>query len=110
MIDDTISKIEERIRNAATIKPENKAELLNLLAALKSEVGNLSTTNEEHARSITGFTEVSTHEAFRETKSPELLELSLKGLSSSAEGLETSHPSLVQAVNAICVALANLGV
>ena len=110
MIRDTIGKIEEQIRGSAAIKEESKSELLNLLATLKQEMDSLSQTHVEDAQSIAGFTEVSAHEATRQTKSPELLELSLKGLSSSASGFERSHPELVRAVNAFCTALANLGV
>lgn len=110
MIRDTIEKIEERVRSSGAIKEENKAELLHLLSTLKQEMAGLAETHGEDAESIAGFTEVSAHEATRGTKSPELLELSLKGLTSSAAGFETSHPGLVRAVNAFCTALANLGV
>lgn len=110
MIQETIGKIEERIKASGSIREENKAELLNLLATLKSEVEDLSETHGEDAQSIAGFTDISTHEAIRESKSPQLLEISLKGLSSSASGFESSHPGLVQVVNSICVALANIGV
>lgn len=110
MIQDTIGKIEERIRQAEAIKGENKAELLNLLGALKSEVAGLSETHADEARSIAGFTDISTHEAMRESKNQELTELSLKGLSSSVQGFEDSHPKLVQLVNTICTTLSNLGI
>jgi Domain of unknown function (DUF4404) len=110
MIQDTIGKIEERIRQAEAIKGESKAELLNLLGALKSEVAGLSETHADEARSIAGFTAVSTHEATREGRNPELMDLSLKGLSSSVQGFEESHPRLVQLVNTICTTLSNLGI
>ena len=110
MIQDTISKIEERIRAAEAVGGENKAELLKLLAALKSEVSGLSQTHSEEAQSIAGFTAVSTHEATREEPNPELVNLSLKGLSSSVQGFEESHPRLVQVVNSICTTLSNLGI
>ena len=88
MIRDTIEKIEERVRSSGAIKEESKAELLNLLGTIKQEMTGLAETHGEDAQSIAGFTEVSAHEATRETKSPELLELSLKGLSSSAADRE----------------------
>ena len=110
MIRDTISKIEERLRGAESVNDENRAELLKLLATLKAEVSDLSETDAEQAQSIAGFTAVSTHEAIREDKNPELAELSLKGLSSSVQGFEESHPKLVQAVNSICTTLSNLGI
>ena len=110
MIHDTIGKIEERLRQADAIKGESKAELLSLLAALKSEVAGLSETHADEARSIAGFTAVSTHEAMRGSRNPELADLSLKGLSSSVQGFEESHPKLVQLVNSICTTLSNLGI
>ena len=110
MIRDTIGKIEERLQNSGSLTPENRAELLRLLATLKAEVSELSQSDAEHAQSIAGFTDVSTHEATREERDPALMELSLKGLSSSVEGFEETHPKLVQVVNSICTTLSNLGI
>jgi hypothetical protein len=110
MIEETISKIEARIHGADAIKPERKRELLDLLGTLKAEVSKLSETHEEHAESIAGFTEASAREATRSEQNPELLNLSLKGLASSVDGFEKSHPRLVQIVNAISNTLSNLGI
>src|SRR5579862_765812 len=110
MIEDTVSNIEAKIQASDTIKEDRKRELLQLLGTLKSEVAALSRTNGEQAQSIAGFTEVSTHEATRAKQNPELLKLSLKGLSSSVGGFEKSHPQLVQIVNAISNMLSNLGI
>ena len=81
-----------------------------MLSTLKVEVSELSKTHAEQTRSITGFTEVSIHEAIREEKNPQLLKLSLEGLSTSVQGFETSHPKLVGVVNSICLTLSNIGV
>ena len=110
MIDDTIAKIEARIRKANSVPEENKAELLSLFSTFKSEVAQLAQTHEEQAQSITGYSEVSAHEATREQKHPELLKHSLDGLSTSVTGFEESHPELVQIVNRICTTLSNLGI
>src|SRR5437016_13522296 len=110
MLDDTIGKIEAKIQAATAINGERRRELLHLLSTLKSEVGSLSKTHGEQAQSIAGFTEVSAHEATRSEQNPELLNLSLKGLSSSVQGFEESHPRLVQIVNAISNTLSNLGI
>ena len=110
MIENTIGKIEDRIRGAETIKDERRQELLQLLGTLKSEVAELSKTHGEQAQSIAGFTEVSAHEATRAERNPELLELSLQGLGSSVSEFEESHPRLVQIVNAISSTLSNLGI
>ena len=107
---DTISEIEERIRNAASLKPEHRAELLDLLGQLKSQVGALSQTNQEQAQSIAGFTGVSAHEATREEKNPKSLKHSILGLESSVHNLEQSHPQLVAVVNRIAAMLASMGI
>jgi len=83
MIKETISSIETKIKSADAISEDKKRELLQLLNTLKSEVETFSETNDEQAQSIAGFTEISTHEATRSEQNPELLQLSLKGLSSS---------------------------
>jgi hypothetical protein len=110
MIEDTVSKIEAKIHGSEAINDDKKRELLQLLGTLKSEVSELSKTHGEQAESIAGFTEVSAHEAIRSEPNPELLELSLKGLSSSVGGFEKSHPRLVQIVNNISNTLSNLGI
>ena len=110
MFQDTISKIEEKIQSAPAVREENRAELLALLGALKSEINELSKTHQEQARSITGFAELSAHEATRQVKNPALLNLSVKGLGSSVAGFEETHPKLVDSVNRICTALANMGI
>ena len=110
MIQKTIAELEARLEKVDSVKEENKAELLNLLSTLKSEIDELSKTHGEQARSIAGFTSVSAHEAIREAKNPRLVQLALDGLSTSVSELEQSHPKLVDAVNRICVTLSNLGI
>lgn len=110
MLNDTISKIEAKLQNSSSITGEQRTELLHLLSTLKKEVAALSRTHDEQAQSIAGFAELSTHEATREEKNPELLKLSVQGLSSSVDGFEKSHPQLVALVNRICTALSNMGI
>jgi hypothetical protein len=110
MIEETIKQIESRIRAAEAITGKSKSELLGLVATLKSEITKLSKTRAEHAESITGFIDRSTHEATRREKNPELLRLSLAGLEESVKGFEASHPTLVQQVNNVCTMLANVGI
>src|SRR6516165_12232232 len=110
MLEDTIGKIEAQLQGADSIKDERRRELLNLLGTLKAEVAELSKTHGEQAQSIAGFTEVSAHEATRSEQNPQLLKLSLEGLTSSVQELEKSHPRLVQLVNAISNTLSNLGI
>ena len=110
MIQETITQIEARVKEAQSLNDEKKKELLNLLSTLKTEVSEISKTHPEHTQSITGFAEVSIHEAIREKKNPQLLKLSLQGLSTSVQGFESSHPKLVGIVNSICLTLSKSGV
>jgi hypothetical protein len=110
MIEDTITKIEARLHNNSGISEEKRAELEQLLVKLKAEVAALSKTHAEQAESIAGFTEISAHEATREKQNPELLKLSLDGLTSSVAEFERSHPKLVTVVNAISKALSDVGI
>ncbi len=110
MIEKTISEIEKKISGAESVSPERRRELLQLLATLKTEVARLSKTNSEQADSIAGFTQLSTHEAMRTEQNPQLRELSLRGLRSSVENLEQSHPRLTQIVNRISQSLSEWGI
>lgn len=110
MIHDTIAQIEAQIANAANMSEQRRAELTELLATLKAEVGELAKTHGEQARSIAGFAQLSAHEATRSTPNPQLLEHSLGGLSASVSEFEQSHPRLVQIANSISHALSNLGI
>ena len=110
MLQHTVDEIEEKLRNTGSINEENKSELLDLVASLKIEIADLSKTHCEQAESITGFAALSTHEATRQEKNPELLDLSIEGLRSSVQGFEASHPKLVNAVNGISSILSSLGI
>ena len=110
MIQDRIDKIEERLKQSKTVKESDKAELLTLLTTLRKEIADLSQTHHEQAESIAGFAELSTHEATRSAKSPELFNLSIEGLTSSVQGFEVSHPKLVGIINTFCTMLSNLGI
>jgi Mg2+ and Co2+ transporter CorA len=110
MIQDRLDKIEQRLKQSNTVKESDKAELLNLLTTLRTEISNLSRTHHEQAESIAGFAELSTHEAMRSEKSPELFNLSIEGLTSSVQDFEISHPKLVGIINTFCTMLANLGI
>jgi hypothetical protein len=110
MVDETLAQLETKIRQASALNETQKTELVQLLQALHAEIHTLAPTHAEHAESITGFTEVSTHEAVRQHRNPQLVELALKGLVSSVESFETTHPQLVSLVNSISMLLANIGI
>lgn len=110
MLDDTFTKLETNIRQSEAIQAEKKAELLQLLTTLKSEMTALAHTHAEHAESVVGFTERSMQEALRQTRDPQLVASATQDLSASVAELEVSHPQLVQIVNAISVLLSNMGI
>ena len=110
MIENTISEIEAKISGAEAVSAERQAELLKLLGTLKPEVAKLSETHGEQADSIANFARLSAHEATRTEPNPQLRELSNQGLRSSVDGIEQSHPRLVQIVNTISKTLADLGI
>jgi prefoldin subunit 5 len=110
MIEKTISEIEAKIDGAESVNPERKQELLKLLGTLKTEIAGLSKTHGEQADSIANFAQTSAHEATREQPNPQSLEHSVRGLRSSVDGFEQSHPRLVQIVNSISNTLSNLGI
>ena len=110
MIEDTLAKIEERLKSTEALPADKRRELEQLVATLRAEIAKLSKTHAEQAQSIAGFTEISAHEATREPQNPQLLKLSLRGLTSSVEEFEKSHPKLVEIVNSISNTLANLGI
>jgi ABC-type transporter Mla subunit MlaD len=106
----TIEKIEQKIRTNKSLNASDKTQLLSLLAALKPEMEKFSNVHSEHAESVAGFIERSTHEALRQQKNPTLLKLAIDGLSASVKDFEASHPQLVDDVNTIARALANIGI
>lgn len=110
MIQNRLDEIEKRLKQNKTVKESDKDELLTLLNTLRTEIADLSRTHQEQAESIARFAELSTHEATRSEKSPELFDLSIKGLTSSIEGFEISHPRLVGIINAFCNYLTNMGI
>jgi len=110
MIQKTIENIETKIRESDSVSDESRSELLRLLVTLKAEIAELSKTHPEQAESITSFAQASAHEATRKEKNPDLLKLSLDGLSESVKELEASHPDLLRLVNRVSQALANMGI
>ena len=110
MIDETIEKIQQRLDQSKNLSPEKRAELTDLITQLKTEIADLSESDPDHARSIAGFTEISAHEATRETQQQETMESALDGLESSVAGFEANHPKLVAVVNRIAATLSNIGI
>lgn len=110
MIDDTISKIQHRLEQANNLSSEKRHDLLELLAQLKTEIATLSQADPDQARSITGFTDLSAHEATRSEPRPETMRSAISGLESTVRGFETAHPQLTAVVNRLAESLSNLGI
>jgi hypothetical protein len=110
MINDTISVIEERLRHSASLNESQRADLLQLLGRLKTEIGQLSKTHQEQAESITSFADVSARESMRQTKNPQLIQHSIHGLKTSVAEFEHSHPDLAGLVNRLATMLSNMGI
>ncbi|MGO8699641.1 MAG: DUF4404 family protein [Limisphaerales bacterium] len=110
MLQDTISKIEERLRDSASLSETQRAELIELLGQLRQEIRQLSKTHQEQAESITSFAEASAREAMRQSRNPQLVEHSIGGLKSSVQEFETTHPHLAGVVNRLATMLANMGI
>jgi hypothetical protein len=92
MIEDTIAKIEQRLRSAQSLPPDELSELQQLLAQLRSE-----------ARSLPNVPAVAiSNEADAQT--------ALDRLQESLTEFETTHPQLVGTVNRISTILANMGI
>ena len=107
MLEERIQKTESAVKSAGNISADQRAELLGLLARLKSALGKVE--HREDAESIARFAEASVHEATRKKKKPNVLEAALHGLKQSGEEFEASHPELVGLVTEISTVLANMG-
>lgn len=110
MVDKTITRIEERIRENVSLNAEKKQELLSLIGDLRNEMTGLEKTHHNDARSIAGYAESSVHEATRDDINPDLLKHSLDGMSLSARRFEISHPQLTGLINTIGQTLWKLGI
>jgi len=102
-----IEQISKKLAQADGLDATSRKELLDMLAALKAEMGGLG---EEHAESIASFAGAAAHEATRHTRNPNLLQHAVNGLEESVKELETEHPRTVEIVNGICTMLSNLGI
>ena len=79
MLKKTIDTIEEKIQHVDSMKDDTKTELLNLLSTLKEEIGDSLKPRVKKRKVSPDLRQISTHEAIRQEKNPDLLNLSLKG-------------------------------
>jgi Domain of unknown function (DUF4404) len=110
MISETLSQIEARVRQTGSLTEDNKAELLTLLAALRTEIGDLARTKSDEAHRIAAIARNSTEAATHDQTNPELVKQSLDQLASAVSEFEESHPRLVEVVNRMATMLAGSGI
>jgi hypothetical protein len=110
MIDETIQRIEARLRSAETMPDSTRAELLHLLATLKAEVMQLPPGKSAQAENIARAADVSTEQAVLQDRDAESYRGTIDDLAGSVREFEDSHPRLVQIVNNIANALSGLGI
>lgn len=110
MIDETIQRIEARLRSAEAMPEPTRAELLSLLKTLKSEVSRLPAGNAEQAQNIARAADVSTEQAVAADRDPASYRGAIDDLAGSVREFEGSHPRLVQIVNNIANTLSGLGI
>ncbi len=109
MIEQTLKQLQEKVQSSQSLDDKGKSQVLELLDELKHEVEELSDTHRERAESIATYTKDSTDELLSVPLDSQSLEHSLRGLNSSIEEFEGSHPKLISTVNAFCTRLSSLG-
>jgi hypothetical protein len=92
MIEDTINKIEQRLRSSENLPPDKRAELESLLAELRTEIATLPGAQERTRGN--------------DSDDDDLLDK----LNQSVTEFETTHPQLIGIVNRISTILANMGI
>jgi len=110
MMEDILKRIESLLKDHKFLSDSQKIELADLLLELKQELKGLSEEHLDDAHSIANFVQAITHESLRQTQRPQLIKLSLQGLSSSVREFELTHPGLVSVVNNFCLALSGMGI
>lgn len=110
MIEERLETIQTTIETARNIPRGRKAELLKLVAGLKSELEGLAETHQDEAARIARFAHASVHEVSHSRKNDQLAETAVHGLRLSIQGLEESHPALVGTVSRFATALSNMGI
>jgi hypothetical protein len=98
MVEDRIRNIEARVQDSANLPAAAKAELLELLAALRAELQGVKKEHLEHAEETAGKAH------------GESLDDALGGLTGTVTELEAMHPRLAELANRLAVILSNIGI
>ena len=110
MIEDTIQRIEARLRGSDNLPEATRAELLTLLGTLKSELATLPASKAEEAEAIVRQADLSTERAIAPKRDAESMQGTLDQLAGSVHEFEDTHPKLVEIVNNMANTLAGLGI
>lgn len=110
MIDETIQRIEARLRSTEAMPESTRAELLSLVQTLRSEVRQLPAAESARAQQIARAAEVTTERATAPERDEAAYRGAMDDLSDSVREFEGTHPRLVQIVNNFANTLAGLGI
>ena len=108
MIDETFARIEGRIQSS-DLPETSRAELMELIASLRTEIGALEKKDPEKAKDRAQFADQSTLSA-QEASAASAAASRGSSLESTVESFEAQHPQLVERVNRVCVILSNMGI
>jgi len=97
MIDDTLRKMEERIRSSTRTSDETRDELLALLAELRNELGHMAETHEDEARTLARHAAAAAEDAEG-------------GVEESVLEFETAHPRITGLVRSFLRTLSDAGI
>jgi hypothetical protein len=101
MVEDRIRNIEARVQSSASLPDATKAELLDLIAALRAELPAVNKEHLDRAESATGP---------RGGENIESMEDALGGITGTMTELEATHPRLAALANRLAVALSSMGI
>jgi hypothetical protein len=99
MVEDRIRNIESRVQSSTNLPDPAKAELLDLLAAMRAELQGVQKEHLDRAQ-----------ESAPPPPHGESLDDALGGITSTVTELEATHPRLAELLNRLAVALANMGI
>jgi hypothetical protein len=101
MVEDRLRNIEARVQASANLPDAAKAEMLELLAAIRAELHGVK---KEHLERAEGSA------AAPAPEHGETLDHALGALTGTMAELEATHPRLADLANRLAVALANMGI
>jgi len=101
MVEDRIRNIELLVQSSKNLPDDARAELLEVIAALRTELQGVKKEHLEHAEGVSGLAE---------TPHGESLDDALGGLTGTMSALEATHPRLAALANRLAVALSNMGI